>query len=135
MSACDSPPQPSGNDPGRGYHAIKFTSYVLVSLCLLIQLVLALSALPDALANQALTGGGRAQAEFFLVPMFLFGGALSLLCLALVLLNVVVDAIARKARSPWRTRNILLYLLLFLVVLLPSVSIWTLLEIMYAGWE
>ncbi len=99
---------------------------------LIIEIPLLIYALSDAIEYRSLKGGGRAQAEFFLMPMFFIGGPIAILALIITLINAVVDGL-RKTRISKRT--LIIYLGLGLLILIPTLGSWLLLQVMYSGWK
>ncbi len=117
------------------YKGFKIASIVTASFAILTDVVLILSALPEAIDNQTLTGGGRAQAEFFTMPLFFVGGGFAVICLGLLITNSVTDIVRALKKVDIYKKNILTYCLLILAILLPVFGTSELIDIMYSGWK
>lgn len=117
------------------YKGFKIASLVIASLSVAIDVILILLSLPNAIANQKLTGGGRAQSEFFTMPLLFIGGSLALLCFILLIANFITDIIRVYKKVDIYHKNILTYSLILTAILLPFFGTFGLIELMYSGWE
>jgi len=117
------------------YKGLKITTIVLIFLSISVQLILTFAALPDAIEYRNLTGGGRAQAEFFAMPLFFIGGSFSILCLGLLIINTGLDIIRKLRNEKAHPKNILIYLGLVTGIALPALSGSALIGLMYSGWK
>jgi len=99
---------------------------------LIIEIPLFIFALSDAIEYRSLTVGSRTQAEFFLMPMFFTGGPIALIALITALVNGLVDVLRKKGVSK---KNLLIYLGLGVVIIIPTLGSWLLLQLMYSGWK
>ncbi len=117
------------------YKGFKIASLVIASVSVMIEAILILLAVTKAIANQKLTGGGRAQSEFFTMPLLFIGGSLALLCFALLIANFITDIVRVYKKVGLYNRSILTYSLILAAVLFPFFGTFGLIELMYSGWE
>ena len=117
------------------YKGFKITSIIIASLAILIEFVLIFSAIPDAIDSQTLTGGARAQAEFFAMPLFFVGGSFAIVCLGLLISNSITDTVRAFRRADMYPKNLLTYCLLVVAILLPMFGTFGLTDLMYSGWK
>lgn len=114
------------------YKIFKIVSLVILITGLIIELFLIIDATINAVDNRSLTGGGRAQSEFFLMGLFFVGRPIGFLGLVLWISNLVVDYFYKGHKI---RRNELLYIGLTLMTLMPFILDDFLLGIMYSGWN
>lgn len=117
------------------YKGFKIASLVISSVAILTDIILILSALPEAIENQKLTGGGRAQSEFFTMPLLFVGGSLAVVCFGLLISNSVTDIVRVYKKDNIFQRNLLTYSLLLTAILLPIFGTFGLIDLMYSGWK
>jgi len=114
------------------YKTFKTISLILLIIGLGIELFLVIDATIEAIGNRSLTGGGRAQSEFFLMGLFFIGRPIGYVGLILWFSNLLVDYFHKGSKVK---RNELLYIGLTLMTLIPFVLDELLLQIMYSGWN
>ncbi|MCO5273369.1 MAG: hypothetical protein M9900_00445 [Flavobacteriales bacterium] len=117
------------------YKGFKITSLVIASVAVLTDIILILSAVPESIDNQKLTGGGRAQSEFFTMPLLFVGGSFAVVCIGLLISNSVTDIVRVYKKVDIYHRNILTYSLLLTAILLPIFGTFGLIDLMYSGWK
>jgi hypothetical protein len=117
------------------YRGIKITTIIVLIIAVAVQLVLIMASIPAAIDYRELSGGGRAQAEFFTMPLVVIGGGLSLLCAVLLLINGFLDIFRIFRKEELYRRNLLVYLGLILGILLPALATKLLIGLMYSGWD
>jgi hypothetical protein len=117
------------------YRGFKIVTVLIATLAILTDVLLLLVALPEAIDNQTLSGGGRAQSEFFTMPLLFVGGGFSLLCLGLLISNLVTDIVRLIKKSEFYHRNILTYSLLVIAIIIPYIATTGLIDLMYSGWK
>ena len=99
----------------------------------MIEIPLFILALSDAVEYRSLQGGGRAQAEFFLMPMFFIGGPIAIIAIVMAFINGVVDVFRKTPVS--KKSLIIIYVGLAVLTLIPTLGSWLLLQLMYSGWK
>ncbi len=117
------------------YKGFKIVSIVIATISILTNVLLILAAIPEAIDNQTLTGGGRAQSEFFTMPLLFVGGGFAIICLGLLISNSVTDIVRSLKKADMYHRNILTYCLLVIAILLPYFGTSGLIDLMYSGWK
>jgi hypothetical protein len=114
------------------YKSFKHLTLLLGIIGLLYELYLLIWSINEAVKGMKLTGAGRAQSEFFLMPMLFYGGSIALTSLALIFINGIVDLIRKNNFYQW---NLKLYLLLILIFIIPIFTFFILPNLMYLGWK
>lgn len=114
------------------YNSFKYLTLILGVIGLLIELCILIWSINEAVKGMSLTGSGRAQSEFFLMPMLFYGGPIALTSLAFILINGVIDLVRKNNIYQW---NLKLYLLLILIFILPILAFLMLPHLMYSGWK
>ncbi|MFD2916332.1 hypothetical protein [Psychroserpens luteus] len=114
------------------YKPFKHLTLLLGIIGLLYELYLLIWSINEAVKGMKLTGAGRAQSEFFLMPMLFYGGSIALTSLALIFINGIVDLIRKNNFYQW---NLKLYLLLLLIFIIPVFTFFILPNLMYLGWK
>ena len=107
----------------------------LISIFLIgftLELYLFIDALITAFDLRSLKGAGRAQAEFFLLPMIIYGRPIGYIGLGILITNLVLDFLNMAKLN---VKDILLYIGLIFMILIPFISIDLLLNILYSGWK
>tara|TARA_R110002111_G_C5742303_1_gene349760 strand:- start:56 stop:439 length:384 start_codon:yes stop_codon:yes gene_type:complete len=114
------------------YKSFKHLTMILGIIGLLIELYILIWSINEAVKGMSLTGSGRAQSEFFLMPMLFYGGSIALTSFVLVFINGVIDLIRKNNFYQW---NLKLYLLLILIFIIPIFTFFILPNLMYLGWK
>ncbi len=114
------------------YRIFKLITIVLFALGFAFELYLLIDAGASAIDNRSLTGGGRAQSEFFMMGMFFIGKPIGYLGLTLWIANLLVDLFYSGSKFK---RNELIYIGLTLMTLIPFMLDDLLLTLMYSGWK
>jgi len=117
------------------YKGFKTASIIIATIAILIDVLLFLVAIPEAIDNQSLTGGGRAQSEFFTMPLMLIGGGFAILCILVLISNFVTDIVRTSKKAAMYNRNILAYCLLVFAIFFPYFGTTVLIDLMYSGWK
>jgi len=113
------------------YNIFKICSLVIAIIGLVIELPILVWSTQEALKSQNLVGSARAQSEMFMIPMMLFGGPCAIVGTVLIIINAAYDLINKLRHK----MNIILYIILTLIVLIPPISWMTLIPLMYSGWK
>jgi hypothetical protein len=116
----------------KAYKGFKTTSIVIGLIGLTFQMPIMIGDILKAIENQKLTGGARAQSEFFLMPMIFLGGIFAIIGLVLIFSNGLTDLLWEGEKYK---KNILVYCILALTILIPTVGSYLILGLMYYGWK
>ncbi|MEM5566087.1 hypothetical protein WNY78_13280 [Psychroserpens sp. AS72] len=114
------------------YKSFKHLTLILGVSGLLYELYILIWSINEAVKGMELTGSGRAQSEFFLMPMLFYGGSIALTSLVLIFINGIIDLIRKNNFYQW---NLKLYLLLILIFIIPVFTFFILPSLMYLGWK
>jgi len=126
------PPLPAISRQMKAYKTFKIITLILFIVGFSFELYLVIDATIAAIDHRSLTGGGRAQSEFFLMGLFFIGRPIGFAGLVLWISNLIVDLIYKGNKI---NRNELLYIGLTFMTLTPFVLDEVLLNIMYSGWH
>ena len=93
---------------------------------------LLIDAIIIAIDQRSLKGAGRAQAEFFLLPIIIYGRPIGYIGMGILIINLFLDFLNKEK---FKVKHIMLYFGLIFMILIPFLSIGWLLDIMYSGWN
>ena len=117
------------------FKIFKQVTFYLALVSLLVQILILLWIVFQIVDAWNLTGGGRAQAELVILPIVIYGGPVAIISLVLMLVNATTDIIRWQRKMSVYHRNLLLYVLLVVIILIPILSPFALLDLLYSGWN